>query len=164
MAHNRYPEHSEHLEWMFFSTLRRMNQTLDTHSRELERRFGLTLPQLDVLWAVANHGTVPVGQVASQVHLSKATLTSIADRLVDHGLLIRERSETDKRQVMLSITEKAREILEQRPHPFADEFSARLDELEHWQQTQLLSSLQKIASLMEPAGQDDGTHELKKHA
>lgn len=135
---------------MFFSTLRRMNQTLDTHSRELERRFGLTLPQLDVLWAVANHGTAPVGRIASQVHLSKATLTSIADRLVDHGLLARERSETDKRQVMVSITEKAHEILEQRPHPFADEFSARLDKLEHWQQTQLLSSLQQIASLMEP--------------
>ncbi|MFP4375410.1 MAG: MarR family winged helix-turn-helix transcriptional regulator [Spirochaetales bacterium] len=149
-----------------------MTQTLDTHSRELERRFGLTLPQLDVIWAVANHGSAPVGRIAAQVHLSKATLTSIADRLVDHGLLMRERSETDKRQVMISITEKARAILEQRPHPFADEFSTRLNELEHWQQTELLSSLQKIASLMEPAHREeepseadaDATDAVKKHA
>lgn len=150
-SENTYKHQDQRIEWMFFSTLRRMNQTMDMHSRELERRFGLTLPQLDVLWAVAGSGKVPVGSIAARVHLSKATLTSITDRLVEHGLLARQRSESDKRQVMISITEKALNILEQGPHPFHEEFSERLNGLEHWQQTQLLSALQQIASMMEPA-------------
>lgn len=142
--------HLEQLEWMFFSTLRRINQHMDSHSRELEKQYGLTLPQLDVLWAVAQEDGLPIGRIAEKVHLSKATVTHITDRLVDHDLLIRERSTIDKRQVHVRITDRATAILRQGPHPFHELFLERIAQLEHWKQSQLLSSLQRIASLMEP--------------
>jgi DNA-binding MarR family transcriptional regulator len=139
----------EQLEWMFFSTIRRINRSMDTHSKELEKQYGLTLSQLDVLLAVAETPSGPVGQIAQQVHLSKATLTNIADRLVRHGLLTRQRSTHDKRQIHLSLTPKARESLEQGPRPFHSAFSHHLQSLPRWERTQLLSSLQHVAALMD---------------
>ena len=124
---------------------------MDTHSRELEKEYGLTLPQLDVLWAVASSPGIPTGEVATQVHLSKATVTNITERLVKHGMLTRARAIADRRQVILHLTEEGRAILGKNPPPFHSRFIERLGQLPGWQQTEMLSVLQHVASLMEPA-------------
>lgn len=135
---------------MFFATIRRMSRNLDLHSRELEREYGLTVPQLNVLWAVGASHRVPIGQVADRISLSGATVTSIVDRLEDHGLITRERSTDDKRQVLISLTAKGRDVLAGGPQPFHDCFVERLARLERWQQTELLSAIQHVADMMEP--------------
>jgi DNA-binding MarR family transcriptional regulator len=142
--------HLEQLSWMFFATLRRMSRNLDLHSRKLEKQYGLTVPQLNVIWAVGAAHRVPIGQVAERISLSGATVTSIVDRLEEHGLVTRERSADDKRQVLLSLTERGRKLLSSGPQPFHDCFIERLGHLERWQQTQLLSALQHVADMMEP--------------
>lgn len=142
--------HLEQLSWMFFATLRRMSRNLDLHSRELEREYGLTVPQLNVLWAVGASHHVPIGQVADRISLSGATVTTIVDRLEEHGLVIRERSTDDKRQVLLSLTDKGSRVLAGGPQPFHDCFVEKLGRLERWQQTELLSSVQHVADMMEP--------------
>lgn len=148
--HTSERTHLEQLSWMFFSTLRRMSRNLDLHSRELEKQYGLTVPQLNVLWSVGtSHGT-PIGQIAERISLSSATLTSIVDRLEEHGLVVRERSPDDKRQVLISLTAKGRSVLDSGPQPFHDCFVRRLESLERWQRTELLSAVQHVADMMEP--------------
>ncbi len=142
--------HLEQLSWMFFATLRRMSRNLDLHSRALEREYGLTVPQLNVLWAVGASHRVPIGRIADRISLSGATVTSIVDRLEDHGLVTRERSADDKRQVLISLTGKGRDVLAGDPQPFHDCFVERLARLERWQQTELLSAVQHVADMMEP--------------
>jgi len=142
--------HLEQLSWMFFATLRRMSRNVDLHSRDLEREYGLTVPQLNVLWAVGAPGRVPIGQVAEKISLSGATVTNIVDRLEEHGLIVRERSQGDKRQVLLSLTGKGREVLAGGPQPFHKCFPERLSRLERWQQTELLAAVQHVAAMMEP--------------
>ncbi|MFW5880658.1 MAG: MarR family winged helix-turn-helix transcriptional regulator [Spirochaetota bacterium] len=127
-----------------------MSRNLDLHSRELEREYGLTVPQLNVLWAVGASHRVPIGQVADRISLSGATVTSIVDRLEEHDLVKRERSTDDKRQVLISLTDKGRDVLAGGPQPFHDCFVERLGRLERWQQTELLSSIQHVADMMEP--------------
>ena len=140
----------EQLGWMFFSTLRLMSRNLDLHSRDLEKEFGLTVPQLNVLWAVGMSERVPIGQVAERANLSGATLTSIVDRLEQHGLVTRIRSTDDKRQVLVALTERGREVLSRGPQPLHDCFLRRLDRMERWQQTELLSAIQRVAAMMDP--------------
>ncbi|HKJ84960.1 MAG TPA: MarR family transcriptional regulator [Spirochaetia bacterium] len=142
--------HLEQLSWMFFATLRRMSRNLDIHSRHLEKEFGLTVPQLNVLWAVGASGRVPIGQIAERINLSSATLTSIVDRLEQHELVLRERSTDDKRQVLIELTDSGRSVLARGPKPFHECFEQRLGRMEHWQQTELLSAVQHIASMMDP--------------
>lgn len=140
----------QQLSWMFFSAIRRMSRNLERHSHDLEKEFGLTVPQLNVLWAVGSSGRAPIGQIAERISLSSATLTSIVDRLEQHDLVTRERSTTDKRQVFVSLTEGGRRVLDRVPQPFHDCFVERLARLERWQQTELLSAVQHVASMMDP--------------
>ncbi|MFW5844247.1 MAG: MarR family winged helix-turn-helix transcriptional regulator [Spirochaetota bacterium] len=142
--------HLEQLSWMFFSTVRKISRNLDLHSRDLEKEFGLTVPQLNVLASVGAAGRVPIGRIAVRNNLSSATVTTIVDRLEDHGLVVRERSADDKRQVFIVPTERGREILLRGPQPFHDCFVRRLGEMEPWQRTELLSALQYLAALMDP--------------
>jgi DNA-binding MarR family transcriptional regulator len=144
----------EQLSWMFFATMRQIIRNLEIHSRDLEKTYGLTLPQLDILWAIAPVEQMPIGRIATQTSLSKATLTKIADRLEEHGLITRTRSTGDKRQVLIAITEEGRRRLARGPQPFHESFIRRLGRLEDWQRTQLLSALQHIASLTEPPEED----------
>ena len=138
------------LSWMFFTTMRRMGRNLELHSRELERDFGLTVPQLTVLWAVGSSDRVPIGRIADRINLSSATVTNIVDRLEGHGLVSRERSTGDKRQVLIALTADGRALLARGPQPFHECFTRRLAALDAWQQTELLSALQHVVAMMEP--------------
>lgn len=140
----------QQLSWMFFSAIRRMSRNLERHSHDLEKEFGLTVPQLNVLWAVGSSGREPIGQIAERISLSGATLTSIVDRLEEHDLVIRERSTSDKRQVFVALTGSGRAVLNRVPQPFHACFVERLARLERWQQTELLSAVQHVAAMMDP--------------
>jgi DNA-binding MarR family transcriptional regulator len=65
-------------------------------------------------------------------------------------LVTRERSRDDKRQVLVSLTHRGRELLSDGPQPFHDCFIERLSQLERWQRTELLSAVQHVAAMMEP--------------
>ncbi len=153
--------HLEQLSWMFFSTIRKIGRNLDLHSRDLEKEFGLTVPQLNVLASVGPSGHVPIGQVAARIHLTSATVTTIVDRLEDHGLVLRERSESDKRQVLVGLTDRGRDVLLRGPQPFHDCFVRRLGEMDPWQRTELLSTLQYVAALMDPEEEIHTSHQTR---
>lgn len=71
----------------------------------------LTMPQWRVL-VLASEGSCNVSAVADdlRVHMSNATRT--CDRLVRAGLLERRRTEQDRRQVLLVLSEAGRELYE----------------------------------------------------
>ena len=135
--------------WMFFGTLRRMAHRLELHSKDLEREYGLTVAQLSVLWIVGSEEQVAIGQLARNASLSSATVTSIVDRLEDHSLVSRRRSAEDKRQVHVTITDAGRDMLLRGPEPFDEHFRSRLYRLPGWQRTELLSTMQRIAGMMD---------------
>lgn len=140
----------EQVAWMFFAALRRISRHMDVRSHDLEREFGLTSSQLNVLWAVSSSDGMAIGKIAQMVSLSNATLSAMADRLEEHGLVTRSRSVSDKRQVLIALTDSGREVLRLRPLPFHDCFLERLREMEGWQRTQLLATVQRLDALMEP--------------
>lgn len=129
--------------------LRRIMRAVDIHSRRLAHTHGLTGPQAMVLKALIAAGELTVGDLARQVSLGQATTTEIVQRLERHGLVAKHRSTTDKRRVYVSPTEEAIEIFRHAPPLLQERFAARLDTLADWERTLLLSSLQRIASLMD---------------
>jgi len=131
------------------STLRQIIRAMDVHSKRLSKDFGLTGPQLVLVREISAHNGITVGQLARRVSLSQATVTSIIDRLESNGLAVRLRSSIDKRKVTLQITDKAKAILEANPTFLQEQFIRRFSELSRWEQTQMLSSIQRIASMMD---------------
>lgn len=132
--------------------IRKIIRATDIHSRQLTKSVGLTAPQLLVMQAIMGLGAVAISRLSSEVSLSQATVTTIIDRLEGRGYLARQRSEKDKRVVHALLTDRGREALENAPTPLQEAFSIRFEKLEKWEQTQILSALQRVAAMM---GADD---------
>ena len=129
--------------------LRRVIRATDLHSKHLAKTTGLTTPQILLLQTIREKGEVTIGELASEVSLSQATVTSILDRLEKRELIYRERSKEDKRKVHAYLTEYAHETLKEAPIPLQDQFARQFDDLHAWEQTMIISSLQRVAQMMD---------------
>ena len=134
--------------------LRRIIRATDLQSKYLARTTGMTVPQLLLLQAIHHHRDAAAGELAKVINLSQATVTTIIDRLEKKGLLVRERSEQDKRKVLIRLTDLGRAALSQAPTPLQEHFVRRFKELPAWEQSMILSSLQRVAHMMDAADID----------
>lgn len=135
-------------------SLRKITQAISLHSRDLNRRYGLTGPQLVILNEIANHQAVTVTQLAHLISLSQATVTDILNRLEKKELVERTRDAIDRRRVMIQITPQCREILDQAPPALQETFVERYTRLPEWEQLMILSAFKRTVDLM-LAGQID---------
>lgn len=130
-------------------SIRRIMRAVDLHSKRLTKNSGLTVPQLLVMLSIHRQGKVSVSAIASDVHLSQATVTSVLDRLVRAGFVRRERSEGDKRIVYAILTPQGLDKLAQAPEPIQSGFLREFRKLESWERHMLLSSIERIARMMD---------------
>lgn len=134
--------------------LRKIMRAMDLNARSLARDTGLTTPQLLVMQAIESLGQVTIGRVAQEVNLTQATVTTIIDRLVKHGLVERQRSETDRRKVHAVITQEGHAVLASAPRSLQDRFISRFDALEGWERSFLIAALERVASMMDAEDMD----------
>ncbi len=129
--------------------LRRVIRATDLHSRHLNKTTGLTSPQLLLLQAIRDRGEVTIGELAKEITLSQATVTTILDRLESRDYIYRERSQTDKRKVHAYLTNKGSEAVKEAPTPLQENFVKQFRDLKDWEQSMIISSLQRVAQMMD---------------
>jgi len=129
--------------------MRRITRAIDLRSRDLVGRYGLTGPQLAVLKELGHGEVLSVGQLAKALHLSQATVTGILDRMERRELVRRQRSDQDKRYVRVWLTSSGRDVLAKAPPLLQESFLSRFTALEDWEQTLILSSLQRVVAMLE---------------
>jgi DNA-binding MarR family transcriptional regulator len=138
------------------AAMRRIIRAIDLHSRALVQRYGLTGPQLVVLKELVERSPQTVSSLAAAVNLSQATVTGILDRLERKTMIARERDSRDKRRVLVTPTPAAEDVLAGAPPLLQEHFTAAFSDLADWEQTQILSSLQRIVALMEAGSVEAG--------
>jgi DNA-binding MarR family transcriptional regulator len=91
----------------FRSELRRFLQRSDQVAAE----FGLTPQRYDLLLQVkaSPEGRSSVTQLSRRLHLRQTAVTELVKRAEDAGLVHRARSETDRRVVLIALTEEGDE-------------------------------------------------------
>jgi DNA-binding MarR family transcriptional regulator len=87
-----------------YSTSLAMNKVY----RKLLRKLDLTYPQYIVMVVLWERDGVTVSEIGSRMFLDSATLTPLLKRLEAAGLVSRNRSAADERQVMISLTDAGR--------------------------------------------------------
>ncbi|MFD1961316.1 MarR family winged helix-turn-helix transcriptional regulator [Novosphingobium panipatense] len=97
--------------------LRKILDAADLDNRKTAAATGLTPSQGMVLRQICAHDSTTPGAVAVALRFGQATITNIVDRLVAAGLVTRERSNADKRQILLQATAEGREKLRAFPFP-----------------------------------------------
>ncbi len=65
---------------------------------------GITVPQVRVLFLLAEAGGASAGDLADWLHVAAPTVTGITDRLVRQGMIERRPDSSDRRIVRLALT------------------------------------------------------------
>jgi DNA-binding MarR family transcriptional regulator len=73
---------------------------------------GLTAAQRFVLQTLAGERSLSVNELAERTYTDQSTVSVVAKRLVQRGLVSRERSPDDRRRVDLTLTRRGRELIE----------------------------------------------------
>ena len=127
--------------------LRKIAQAVDLHSKYLNKNFGLTGPQLIILQELSN-GEMTVSELALRISLSQGTVTDIIHRLEKKDLIIKRRSNRDKRRVLITLAEKCKDLLALAPPPLQEKFTNYFSQIEEWEQLMILSSMNRIVKMM----------------
>jgi len=129
--------------------LRRVIRATDLHSRRLVKTANVTGPQLLLLQILHNKGGMTIGELARDMSLSQATVTTILDRLEKRELVTRVRSQQDKRKVYPQLTHKGSKVLEKAPTALQEDFVRKFKSLSEWEQSMIIASLQRVAEMMD---------------
>jgi DNA-binding MarR family transcriptional regulator len=71
----------------------------------------LTANQIGVLGALHRHGAMTIGELAEHEHVKPPSMTRIVSNMETAGLVRRVPHATDKRQVLVELTDPARELI-----------------------------------------------------
>jgi DNA-binding MarR family transcriptional regulator len=136
-------------EEQFIVALRRITRAADIHSHLLQRKFGVTGPQLSTLRVIQRLQPVSAGGLARAAHIGYATLTGILDRLEANGHVTRKRDPADRRTAVLTITKAGKRLLASAPSLLQTRLLETLKRMPEADRTALLDALRKVGGLME---------------
>ena len=128
--------------------LRRIIRATDLHSKRVRRESGLTVPQVVLLQAIRVLGEVSGRQLAEEVSLSQATVSTILDRLEGRGYVRRYRNPHDRRVVHVKLTPLGQKTLERAPPLLHVRFIEALERLPARERKAILDSLERVAEMM----------------
>jgi DNA-binding MarR family transcriptional regulator len=115
-------------------------------------RLDVTMPQMKVLMLLGLHGSMPVSQLAQQMHVSPPNVTGILDRLEDGekgaGFVRRTNDPLDRRVVRVVLTEKGQRFLDRIQEASAARTRARLAEMSQEDQAALRQGLRALMTVM----------------
>jgi DNA-binding MarR family transcriptional regulator len=89
----------------------------------------LSATQIAALGAVFRHGALTPGELAEHEKVQPPSMTRVISRLEEKGLLTRSPHPTDRRQVVLSLTEQGEKLLKEERRRKEAWLAQRLGEL-----------------------------------
>ena len=101
------------LDNQFCFALYSTNLALHKLYRQLLAPMNLTYPQYLVMLVLWEQDDVTVSDIGERLFLDSATLTPLLKRLQSAGLINRERSRQDERQVVITLSESGRALQQQ---------------------------------------------------
>lgn len=128
--------------------LRRILRATEIYGRELAQAAGLTAVQFRVLQVVSEHTDCTAKDISRQMGIAQATVTSLVDKLVGQGMVLRQKSETDRRQTYIVMTDQGRDAVAAAPDALQQRFARRFEALSDWEQSMLVASLERVAAML----------------
>jgi len=86
------------------------NLAMNKVYRQLLTRLDITYPQYLVMLVLWQKDDLTVSEIGEQLFLDSATLTPLLKRLESAGLIMRQRTRQDERQVAVTLTEAGRAL------------------------------------------------------
>lgn len=129
--------------------LRRILRATELYGKELANAAKLTAAQFRALQIVGEAGRATPSDIATRMGVSQATITALVDKLVARDMVTRERSERDRRQTNVTITELGQATVDEAPDALQQRYVRKFEALEDWEQAQIIASLERVASMLD---------------
>jgi DNA-binding MarR family transcriptional regulator len=129
--------------------LRRIVRALQAYSHEVQHEYGLTAPQLWVLKTLQREGDLPAGRLASRLAVHQSSMSLLLDRLEGRGFIRRVRSKTDRRSVVIGLTDRGATLAGKAPEPAQGRLMHGLRALGPAEVRGIRRSVERLVELME---------------
>ena len=129
--------------------IRKLMQGGELYTKELNKKFQVSAPQLSCLLALSEQGPLPPSQIAKYIMVNSSTITGIIDRLEQKGFVERSRTSHDRRVITISLTEKGRILVQSAPPPLQKKIVEGLKKLPPREVDEIVQVLMKLATMMD---------------
>ncbi|WP_320171896.1 MarR family transcriptional regulator [Maridesulfovibrio sp.] len=85
-------------------------EKLSSWEHDVVREKGLTLPQMHTLEVLGIHQAMRMKELAGHMGITTGTLTVLADRLEEKGYICRKPHSTDRRSIIVELTDSGLEM------------------------------------------------------
>jgi DNA-binding MarR family transcriptional regulator len=126
-------------------TLRRLFRAIHEYSKAIQKKSGLSGPQVWALTLLEAHPGLSARELAARMFVHPSTVTGIVSRLAHKGAITRAVDSRDRRGVRLTVTRLGRRILKTTPPPVQVGLTRALAALAPRRLRALRSSLERIA-------------------
>ncbi|MBE5730495.1 MAG: MarR family transcriptional regulator [Clostridiales bacterium] len=92
--------------------------------------------------------SLPPSDIISTLHLAKTNVALIAAEMIKEGLIVKEKSELDKRSVWYAITDKGKEYLDSRLRVIEDMLNERYSKKDYQRALKIMSDAIDILSFI----------------
>ncbi len=124
---------------------------------DMSCRFGVTGIQLMTLKALRDRPEIGLGELAEHMRLGSSTVSGVIDRLVKAELVIRERPANNRRVLVLKLSEKGEQVLQDADSAYRQYLSG-LNDLDPEELQVMLRAHRKIIKKLEKV-RDENQHE-----
>jgi len=118
----------------------------------------LTMPQIKIMFILAHRGEINVSSIAQSLNVRVPNVTFIVDHLEEQKLVARRRSKSDRRQVMIALTNKGRQLIDKFSRAKLESFQKAIAKMSNQDKEALcqgLQALEKACSQEEAGGIDE---------
>jgi len=129
--------------------IRKLMQAGAIYSKELNKKYNVSAPQLATLRVLLHDGAMPPSQIAKQIMVNSSTLTGVIDRLEKKGLVSRLRNDPDRRIIRVELTEAGRTLAENAPPPIQVKIVKGMRRLEQTEREKIIQSLTRLAEMID---------------
>ncbi len=111
-------------------------------------RLGISMSQLHLMHLLERHGEMAMSRLAEMLDVSVSNATGLIDRVEERGYVERIRVPSDRRIVLVRITDTGRSVLDEVEAVREQILDRILDELEPAQLTRLAAALADLRSAL----------------
>ena len=139
----------EHRTKEIIFSIRKLMQAGEFYTKELNKKYQVSAPQLNCLLSLYENGPLPPSQIAKHIMVKSSTVTGIVDRLEQKGLVKRFRNSPDRRIITIELTDSGKNLAKNAPPPIQQKIIDGLKKLSKDKLDQINLSLTKLTDMLD---------------
>lgn len=141
------PQQIDNIAQNMFHALPLLKKRL-LHMDLVQAEYGIPLSHVQVLFMLQDAGTMSVSEISRRLGIAKPNITPLVDRLLESGLVDRQRDLSDRRVVNVVILPAGAEKLAAIRRTIADQLMMQVENLSTSEFKELCDSLESINRIL----------------